>query len=262
MRLSDVLSKPPSKSYIQVDGFLQSKKGFPGQKVDITIGKIALNYFCTQCDDLRTFVSKPTLSCIFVNKNLISIDCVLQCICGSTVPIWFLIESQNDITGQAPEVRIIKRNVKFSEHVRTNSSRYGEFSALLEKAEQANNDGLGAGAIVYLRKVFEKITIQTADAMQIEYKKYEGRNPKNFADLLTKVDAQCAIIPKEFSANGYKLFKELSSVVHGEYDENLGLSKFDALYRLVVGILENVKNHQELLDAMAALGWNDGGENL
>lgn len=142
-----------------------------------------------------------------------------------------------------------------------NASRYGEYSRLLDKAELAYNEGLGAGAIVYLRKVFEKITVQSAKAMQIDYKRHEGGNPKNFKELLLRVDEQCSIIPAEFSANGYKLFQELSNVVHGQYDEDLGLSKFDPLYRLVVGILDNIKNRKELLAAMKALGWDDENED-
>ena len=34
MRLSDVLSKPPGKEYVQIDAFLQNKAGKVGQKVD------------------------------------------------------------------------------------------------------------------------------------------------------------------------------------------------------------------------------------
>ena len=56
------------------------------------------------------------------------------------------------------------------------------------------------------RKIFEKITVKTAKAVDIEYAQYEGGNPKNFSELLKKVDEKCSIIPKEFSANGYKLF--------------------------------------------------------
>ena len=98
--------------------------------------------------------------------------------------------------------------------------------------------------------------------MNIEYSKHPGGNPRNFKDLLIKVDKQCSIIPAEFSANGYKLFQELSNVVHGEYDENLGLNKFDSLYRLVIGILDNVNNHKEILEATAALGWDNGKTNI
>lgn len=257
MRLSDILSKPPNKEYVQVDAFLLNKAGKVGQKVDISVGKIALNYFCVACDDVRTFFSGDKLTCIFANKNLISIDCVLTCICGATIPIWFLIESKNDITGQVPEVRIIKKTIKLSKDVSATHTRYGEFTPLLDKAMQAYTDGLGAGAVVYLRKIFEKVTIQMANAVGIEYLQYEGGNPKNFSDLLRKVDESCAIIPKEFSSNGYKLFRELSSVVHGEYDEDAGLKNFEALHRLVIGILENVINHKELIDAITMLGWND-----
>ena len=196
-----------------------------------------------------------------MNKNIVSIDCVLTCRCGTSVPAWFLVESNNDITGLAPEVRIMKKNARLSEHV-TNSPRYGKYSTLLDKAELAYNEGLGAGAIVYLRKVFEKITIQSAKAMNIEYSKHLGGNPRNFRDLLIKVDGQCSIIPAEFSANRYKLFQELSNVVHGKYDENLGLDKFDSLYRLVIGILDNVNNHKEILEATAALGWDNEKTNI
>lgn len=49
----------------------------------------------------------------------------------------------------------------------------------------------------------------------------------------------------------------MSSVVHGEYDEEAGLNNFEALHRLVIGILENVINHRELLDAIAVLDWDE-----
>lgn len=262
MRLSDVLSKTPKSDYTQVDAFLQNKLGKIGQKVDLTVGQVMLNYYCTHCEDLRTFYSKGNLSCIFISKHLISIDCVLACGCGTNVQIWFLIESENDITSQTPKIRILRRSEQLSDAVKINPSCYGDFSMLLDKAVQAYRNGLGAGSIVYLRKIFEKITVQTANTMGIEYAQYESGNPKNFSDLLTKVDKKCGIIPKEFSSDGYQLFRELSSVVHGEYDENLGLSKFEPLHRLVIGILENVRNSRELEEAKKALGWcQDGKED-
>lgn len=263
MRLSEVLSKPPNKEYVQIDAFLQNKVGKASQKVDISVGSVALNFFCVSCEDTRTFWSSPKLTCIFVNKNIISIDCVLTCMCGSSIPACFLIESKNDITGQAPALRILKKSVKLSDMVRINDNRYGEFTPLLDKAIQAYTDGLGAGAIVYLRKIFEKITVQTAQTVGIQYKQYESGNPKNFSELLKEVDEKCSIIPREFSANGYRLFRELSGVVHGEYDEEAGLKSFEALHRLVIGILDNINAHQELLDAIAALGWNEKrGESI
>ena len=205
--------------------------------------------------------SQGNLSCIFIDKHLISIDCVLTCGCGANVPMWFLVESENDITSQAPKIRILRKTERLSDTVKINSLRYGDFSTLLDKAEQAYRNGLGAGAIVYLRKVFEKITIQTANTMGLEYKQYEGGNPKNFSELLKKVDEQCSIIPREFSSDGYRLFKELSNVVHGEYDEKLGLAKFEPLHRLVIGILENVRNAKDFEDAKKILGWCKEGED-
>ena len=69
MRLSNVLSKPPKLAYETVDSFLTGKQGNFGQKVDLDIGTVALNYFCETCDDLRTFYSKGKLSCIFVKNE-------------------------------------------------------------------------------------------------------------------------------------------------------------------------------------------------
>ncbi len=255
MRLSDVLSKPPKSEFVQVDAFLLNKKGDIGQQVNLEVGKVALNFFCSNCDDTRTYYSKGKLCCIFVNERIISIDCVLNCDCGSSVQMWFLVESEERITGAVPKVRILKRNEKLSSGVKFDISKYGEYSELLMSAQRAFRERLGAGAIVYLRKAYEKITKDTADAVGIDYKKHSTGNPKNFAELLKTVDEQCHIIPREFSENRYTLFQELSGVVHGEFDEELGLLKFESLYRLVVGILENVKNNGELRQAATALGW-------
>ena len=114
-------------------------------------------------------------------------------------------------------------------------------------------------SIVYLRKIFEKITVQTANAVSIQVLKPNGRQ-RPFKELLEEVDKQCHIVPPEFSANGYRLFGELSDVVHGDFDEQLGLTKFEPLYRLVIGILENVRNREELSAAKKALGWSEDGE--
>lgn len=180
MRLSDVLSKPPKDNYIQIEGFLQNKKGTVGQKVDLSVGEVMLNYYCAHCEDLRTFSSRGKLSCIFVNTRIISIDCVLTCGCGASVQVWFLVESSGEITSQNPQVRIIRRSERLPDTVKINFTRYGEFSILLDKAEQAYREELGAGAIVYLRKVFEKITIQTANAIVLNMRNMREEIQKTF----------------------------------------------------------------------------------
>lgn len=57
MRLSDVLSKTPSKEYKQVEGFLCGKQCKVGQQMVLDVGSIALNYYCERCEDTRTFLS-------------------------------------------------------------------------------------------------------------------------------------------------------------------------------------------------------------
>ena len=256
MRLSDILSKSPQLDFVPIDGFLMNKKGAIGQKVDLSVGKVALNYFCKECNDLRTFCSQGQLACIFVNKNLISIDCVVACTCGVTVQVWFLVESDNDITSLAPRVRILRRNEKLSDKVSLNTSQYGAMANLLDKAELAYRDELGAGALVYLRKIFEEITYQAANSVGVTVTKRNGKY-RPFGDILKEVDIKKSIIPREFSANGYTLFSELSNMIHGnKFNEADALKKYQPLRRLIVGILDNIRNSTEFESAKIALGWN------
>ena len=255
MRLSDVLSKPATDDYLQVENFLDNKKITSGLQKKIDIGRVALNFYCKKCKDVRTFCSMSKLFCIGINDNLISIDCSLECpICHTKVPIWFLVESKDKMYIGFPEVRIIKTDTKLPNEVSYFNSMYGEYTSLLEKAEYAYKSGLGAGSIVYLRKVFENVTVKAAIDIGITTKGSNGK-PIPFRNLLESVDKKCNIVPKEFSENGYKLFGELSDVVHGEYDEQLGVEKYPLLKRLVVGILDNIKNRQELEKTQKELGW-------
>ena len=43
MRLSDVLSKPITTEYVQVEGFLSGRKLKTGNSKKIAVGKVALN---------------------------------------------------------------------------------------------------------------------------------------------------------------------------------------------------------------------------
>ncbi len=179
--------------------------------------------------------------------------------------MWFLLEcrDEDDIHNPYPYIRIAKRSEKLSKFVSLNTEKYGDFTEALEKAKRAARENFGAGSIVYLRKVFERIIIQTAEAADppIETKKPDGK-PKPFFQILNLVKERCNIIPSEFSEDGYKLFGELSDVVHGDYDEEEALLKFDAFYRLVTGVLDNIKNNRELMDAIGTLGWYVGGEEV
>lgn len=256
MRLCDVLSKPINPEFIQIEGCLVNKSGKIGQKVDLSVGAVGLNYFCQNCDDMRTFYSKGNLSCVFVNKSLISIDCVLSCICGATVEVWFLVECDGDITSTVPKIRIIKKAENLSDSVKLKSDgKYREFETLINKADQAFQEQLGAGAIIYLRKAYELIAVKAADSTGIPKKDVSG-NRKKFKTLLKEVDNKWNIIPRQFSENRYTLFEELSNVVHGEYDEKLALQKYTSLRCLITGVITNVVSNQDFATEIGKLGWN------
>lgn len=256
MRLSEILSKPMTPEFKRIDGFLDNKTLKPGKQKKISVGSVLINYYCKDCGDVRTFSSGEDLFCIGIHDRLVSIDCVLVCpSCKKTIPVWFLVESMDDVCSLAPSVRVLKRTEKLSGQLLLNHYQYGDFSELLDKSERAYRDELGAGSIVYLRKILERITVQAANAARINTKTSKGKR-KNFKELLKEVDEQRHIIPDEFSANGYRLFGELSGVLHSSYDEQIALQKYDALHRLVIGVLDKVKNNHEMMDAIGTLGWN------
>lgn len=254
MRLSGVLSKEPSIEYCQVDGFLNQKLKYGKQK-KLEVGKITLPFYCKVCEDTLTFASvNENLICTGVNDKSVSIDTVLKCPrCNAVVPVWFLIESCGSaIAIQNPKIRILKRSYKLFDNVAINSSKYGKYSELLEKANRAYSDGLGSGAIIYLRKAYEQIVMETAKVYGINMTTAKGHRRK-FEDLLEEVNSEASIVPVEFAKNKYALFKSLSNVIHGEYDEEIALKKYPAFYRLLIGILDNINNNKELLDAVNEL---------
>lgn len=260
MQLSDVLSKPLTNQFEQVDSFLGKTRLPCGRQRKISAGKVWLPYYCRHCGGDIVFISGEELFCIGVNDRLISIDCVLRCPrCGELVPVWFLVESKDMMYERSPEVRVLKRMDRLTENVLLSRGAYPQYAEWLEKADRAYRSELGAGAIVYLRKILEDITVKTAEAAGIKTKKQNGKQ-RPFREILEAVKVSCPIIPEEFAEDGYKLFEELSDVIHGDYDEQLGLKKYDALHRLVVGILDNVKNRQEMRQARETLGWNGNGE--
>lgn len=276
MRLSDILSNPPSDQFVQIDGFLGDKKIGVGKQKILDIGTVGLSFFCKHCNNVNTFCAaerphsdneeiqqktKEPLYCVIVNNRTVSIDAVLKCsVCKKQIPVWFLVESDGDMFTRQVNCRILKRRENFG-NVATSQrfDAFGECTPLLEKANAAYREGLGAGSMVYLRKAFERVTVAAAQGAGISTKTANNRS-KRFSDLLREVDTQCRIIPNEFSNDGYRPYRELSEVLHGDYDEELGLRKYEYLYRLTVGIIENIKNSRELAGALEALNRINGGQ--
>lgn len=263
MRICDILSSTNLDEFKQCDPFLGDRNVKIGKQKKINDGKVFINYHCNKCNNDYTFTSIGELMCLRVGERMLSIDTVLKCpSCDVKLPIWFLIESEHDIDNHTyNRYRVLKRVEKFNDNVSMVASDHGNFTELLIKADIANNNQLGAAAIVYLRKVFEGITHQVAQAQNINiYRKNGSLNP--FKEILEEVDARSHIIPIEFSQNGYRLFRELSDIVHGDSVENdaLGLVKYKALKCLVVGILDNVKRNSGIMEAIGMLGWNNEGE--
>jgi hypothetical protein len=256
VRLSDVLNRAPDTSRSQVEGFLGTRRVRWGQHKTIEVGKVFRNYFCRKCHADRTFASGDGLSCLITGERTVSIDVTLRCIaCESPMEAWFLVRTDDDLLAPSPFVHL----ERFTENRRDNAGRpgakAGQIDDLFERAQIAFEDGLGAGALIYLRKIFEMVTTQAAGAVEISAKSSNGRS-KPFKALLEEVDRTSHIVPEEFSKNGYRLFSELSDVIHGDADEAVALVKYDPCRELVLGIVNNVKTKQAMRAAASILGWS------
>ena len=256
MRLSDLLSKAPDTTAGQVEGFLANRPLSWGKHRKIKVGKVYHNFRCRNCDDQRTFESGDELYCLGLGDHAVSIDVTLKCTaCQASVETWFLLGSDGDVASIAPEVRI----ERYAENLRDRADRVGEptgqFSDLMTRARVAYEAGLGAGSMVYLRKIFEMITVEVAEIVGVETKRGSGK-PRPFKDVLKEVNDHRVIIPHRFSSNGYQLYEHLSDVIHGDSDESDALQKFIPCQRLVLGVVEEVNRDNVFAKAIDELGWN------
>lgn len=261
MRLSDVLSKPRSSEYVQVENIFSGSSPKMGASKKANCGQICINYFCQNCDDIRTFVSEAPVYATLISKNIISVDCLLTCQrCSSSVAAWFLIESEQDIGLPAPKVRIMYRTEQMFNGALLEKPT-GKFSASLECAERAYRDGYGAGAIIYLRKVFEQAIVDMAQLVDVDTKTTKGHR-KKFDKLLAEVNPKVAVVSKQLPKDGYPLFSTLSEVIHAGYDEATALEKYPALKRLVISVGDNAAGYREIARAIDELGLDGERENV
>lgn len=260
MRLSSVLSDAVLLRLNQVEPFMGKTSASWGSHRRIDVGTVTRQYYCTKCESMRPFNSKKQLNCLVAGPDLVSIDVVLKCVdCANTVENWFLLKCADDLFGQAPTVSLVYCNEHLGTSARALGPNSGDMQDLLDRADLGRRVGLAAGSIVYLRKHFEITTHTAAAGVNVPLQTSKGKR-RTFAEILREVDEKIQIIPDEFSQDGYRLFSELSEVIHGQADETVALGKFDALRRLVVGVYENVRNREEFAQATRELGWVSGGE--
>ena len=289
MRLSSRLSDRDKnhgevESFIDPDRYTSQKEEetdeivyvSSGDFIEIQIGTINLPFYSTICEDTNSFISPKKLHCLIINEKMISIDCQLKCTdfdkenskcrkCNPYIQAWFLIEA-DDIFANTPNVNLVKQNFKLPENIKLPIEIEDKYSEWLAKAEIAHKERLGAGAIIYLRSAFEKITQEVGLNAGVTIKNKKDKF-LDFREVLQRVDSECSIIPPIYAENGYDLFSKLSEIAHGDSDEETALNEYESLRGLVIGIIENVrrkneeiKNNAEIQKALIDAGLVAGGE--
>lgn len=261
MRLSDVLSKAPDAPPAQVEGFLDDRPLKWGKHRKIRVGTVFRNFNCRQCDDQRSFESGDELYCLGLDNRAVSIDATLRCPqCESSVETWFLVGSHDgDIFEHTPRVRLERYTENLQDRADRVGTTTGPFDDLVKRAQLAYEAHLGAGSMIYLRKIFESITFEVAEIANIGIATPSGKR-RPFKDVLREVNEHRSIIPQRFSSNGYQLFSELSEVIHGGSDEDDALRKFKPCLQLVLGVVEEVNRDNVFAEAIDDLGW--GVDNI
>lgn len=256
MRLSEVLSRAPDMTSIQVEGFLEGRPLKWGKHKRVNVGKVFLNFYCRQCKDQRTFVSGDELYCLGLDDRTVSVDVTLRCpACQASVEAWFLVRGDSDLSGSAPTVRL----ERYTEHLRDSADRVGwttgPYGDLIQRAQLAYEAQLGAGSMIYLRQILESITLEVARLAAIDTQTSRGKRVP-FRELLRTVNERRNIIPQRFSSNGYQLFSDLSAAIHGDSSEEDALMKYEPCLQLVSGVVEEVNRDNVFAKAIETLGWN------
>lgn len=252
-----------------------------GDFIEIDIGRINLPFYSTKCQDTIIFKSNQILHCLIISDKMISIDCDLTCdnrnqsnskcqTCKNSVQSWFLIEADN-IFSSSPQINVVKKNHKLSKDIKLPIEVGNKYDEWFAKADIAFKERLGAGAIIYLRSIFEKITFEVGTEINDRIRNTHGNvidlNKLSFRDLLEKVNNVYPIIPVIYSQNGYELFGQLSEIAHGNSDEQTALEKYESLRRLVKSVVDEVTskkqeivNNIEITKALSEIGILVGGE--
>lgn len=261
MRLSRVLSNEPSENFDEVDGFLPQKVLKKGAQRKVDIGNVALEFFCEECTQMRTFRSRKASYCLGIDKKFVSVTSLLACTqCEQKeVLVWFLLEGKGSLHVPSPSVKIVKRGIKLFSGVKFSKKSYDELSELFNKAEACYYEELGFGAVMYLRIILEKIINQVADTLEISRRGKKGGFMR-FRTILDKVDSKQSILPVHLRKDGYRLFSEMSEIVHGRSTEEEALRKFNSLKELVNSVLKTVEVNEITSEAIEKLGWKFNGE--
>lgn len=259
MRLSSVLSEAVTNRLSEVEPFMGKTSVRWGAHRKLDVGTVTRQYECANCQSVRPFNSKGPLNSLVAGPNMVSIDVVLKCVdCENSVENWFLVRSPN-LLGLAPSVSLVQVSEHLGDAARRPWTHDSKLDELLARADLAHECRLGAGSLVYLRKCFEIVTHTAAAGARVDVRRANG-SLRPFAHVLREVDEQSQIIPREFSNEGYRLFSELSDLVHGDADEDLALKKYPSLRTLVRGVIENVRGTAKLTQATSDLGWRLEGQ--
>jgi hypothetical protein len=258
MRLSEVMNRAPDRERTQVENFLGTRRIGWGQHKKLDVGKVVHNFYCRECAAVRTFISAEKLACLVAGDQLVSIDVSLQCpVCPASVEAWYLIAGYSDLYVQSPVVYLDRYTENRRDLVTGVGTGGGQFEDLLDRAQTAYEQQLGAGSMVYLRKIFEAVTKEVATIAGIATTR-PGGSRRPFRHLLEEVDREHHIIPAGLSRDGYRLFGELSQVIHGDTSEDVALRKYSPCRQLVLSVLRNVIGDREIARAIDALGWDVG----
>jgi hypothetical protein len=205
-------------------------------------------------DQIKVILDEVRLS--YDNIEIIKLTCP---VCNNRIYLVYAIESESRTVGE--NSKAVRTNfykaIKIGEYPSQDTSRLlvlakyqTRFPAeydLLVKALKAYQLGLGAGAIVYIRKAYETLLNAVLDSASID------RSTVTFRDKLQKANDASHIVPTELEGKAYGLFRELSDNVHGDGEDTDGIAKYENLRIVFLLILDSIMQKERNAEIIAAL---------
>ena len=127
------------------------------------------------------------------------------------------------------------------------NSEFGSFEKFLSEnqlsdlrnANKAHNNGLHAGAFLYMRRLLESLVFQVLDEFCEPYTKKES-----FKDLLNKAETHIELFPKDFSDIRGSFYRFISEGVHGWTDEECS-EQYPLAEYAIVRVLTHYKQKRD-----------------
>lgn len=207
-----------------------------------------LDFYCPQCEEKSTFrrhdITPATLAAqsaslvpgVYPHREPEQrlFDLEYECTRYKHISIFYFVVDENSVfkIGEYPS-----RVSRFSDEMPEYKKILGDEYMSLQIARELYSQGIGAGAFVYLRRIFENVIVKRV--ARRKYREVSNWNYTEWKNQHSTMDRKLSDLSKELPdfINNQELFRVLSAAVH-ELDETACLQHFTLIEKAITEILD------------------------